>query len=164
MGATAEPGADEGLPNPPKLWTPEAASARIAELSGALTELRGGAVRLRQVHAELERLATFWGPELHAADNPDRALHERLAEEGKALNARLEAEVARLSEEGIEVKDLDAGLLDFYGLVLGEIVFLCWRAGEEEVGHYHPLDGGFRSRRPLPHPPARATPRSGRAP
>jgi hypothetical protein len=154
----------DDLPRPAKLWSPEDASARAAELVELLSELRSAAVRLRQIHAELERLTEFWGKEIDSPDHPDRALKDRLLREGGALDARLEGEVARLAAEGIEVKDLEAGLIDFYGLVNGELVFLCWRPGEEEVGFYHPLQGGFRSRRPLPDRPARASARPGQSP
>lgn len=151
---------DTELPSPARLWTPEQASVRTRELRERVGELKGWAVRLREIHAELERMKSFWGKEFEAPDHPDRALRERLVEEWNTVHGRLEKEVERLSAEGIEVKDLDAGLLDFYALVEGEIVFLCWRLGEEEVAFFHPLDGGFRSRRPLPNRPTRASPRS----
>ncbi len=158
MVPVREGGPPGELPNPPKLWSPEAASERTRELRELVVDLRSAAVRLRQIHAELERLTKFWGPEIDAPDHPDRGLKERLVTEGAALTRRLEGEVGRLSAEGIEVKDLDAGLVDFYGLVQGEVVFLCWRVGEEEVGFFHPLDGGFRQRRPIPERSAKASP------
>ena len=58
--------------------------------------------------------------------------------------------VERINEAGCLVKDLDVGLVDFYSVVDGEPVFLCWQYGETQVGHYHGLDEGFGSRRPLP--------------
>jgi hypothetical protein len=30
------------------------------------------------------------------------------------------------------------------------VVYLCWRFGEDRIGHWHELDGGFAGRRPLP--------------
>jgi hypothetical protein len=39
--------------------------------------------------------------------------------------------------------------VDFPGEREGERVWLCWLAGEERVGHWHPLDTGFSGRRPL---------------
>ncbi len=152
------PGPSEpGLRSPARLWTPEQASVRALELAERVGELRSWAVRLREVHAELERLKAFWGREFESPDHPDRALRERLVGEWTKVHDDLEAEVERLAKEGIEVKDLDAGLLDFYALVGGEVVFLCWRVGEEEVAFYHSLTGGFRNRRPLPHRPTRAS-------
>ena len=70
--------------------------------------------------------------------------------------ARLTAELARLVDEihaiGVQVKDLDVGLIDFPAAHprSGETVCLCWRLGEEEIAHWHGVDEGFAGRKPLP--------------
>ena len=117
--------------------------------SGAPAEVRAWAVRLRAIAEERDRLATFWGPELRASDHPDRGLLDRLDTESTTLQGQLDHEVAGLQAEGIEVKDLDSGLVDFYAVLDQEVVFLCWRRGEPDVGYFHRLDGGFRTRRPI---------------
>jgi len=50
---------------------------------------------------------------------------------------------------GVQVKDLDTGLLDFPCSVEGETVLLCWKMGESSIGFWHTLDGGFRGRQPV---------------
>ena len=40
-------------------------------------------------------------------------------------------------------------LCDFYSIMDGREVFLCWRLGETEVSHWHDLDSGFTGRHPL---------------
>jgi len=47
---------------------------------------------------------------------------------------------------GVQVKDLDIGLLDFPFQLDGEIVLLCWKMGETEIRHWHTMDGGFAGR------------------
>jgi len=106
-------------------------------------------VRLSKVHDELARLQQFWGRESDANDNPDRELKLRLEDEWKRLGQRLEQQVLELQAEGIELKDLESGLVDFYSRREGEVVFLCWQRGESEVGHWHSLTGSYRSRRPI---------------
>jgi len=60
--------------------------------------------------------------------------------------------VARLHREGILVKGLDEGLVDFPHLrPTGEEVYLCWKVGEPRIAYWHPLDTGFAGRRPLDH-------------
>ncbi|MCI4368957.1 MAG: DUF2203 domain-containing protein [Thermoplasmata archaeon] len=142
------------LPKPARLWTVPEANARLDELRELLPQLRAWVVRLRRLQEQLQRLTAFWQKEIDAIDNPDHELRGRLHEEWQSLTKKLEEEVGRLQEEGIEVKDLETGLIDFYGLVEGEIVCLCWRRGEDEVGFYHTVEGGFRNRRPLPAPAA----------
>lgn len=57
--------------------------------------------------------------------------------------------LAEIDAIGVQVKDLDTGLLDFPCLIDGETVLLCWKMGEEEIGFWHTLDGGFSGRQPL---------------
>ena len=139
---------------PGRLWTVAEAQRKVDELTEVLPRLRGWAVRLREIHGELERLAGFWGSELQSDDHPDRALRDRLAAEWAEVSRRLERETSALEGDGILVKDLEGGLVDFYSRQDGELVFLCWRLGESEVEFFHTLTGGFRSRQPLRRSPA----------
>jgi hypothetical protein len=41
------------------------------------------------------------------------------------------------------------GLLDFPWLREDEVVLLCWRLGEEEIGYWHGMDEGYAGRKPL---------------
>lgn len=54
-----------------------------------------------------------------------------------------------VEEMGAVLKDARMGLLDFYGEVDGKLVWLCWKYGEAECGHYHALEEGFASRRAI---------------
>jgi hypothetical protein len=57
--------------------------------------------------------------------------------------------VAEIAEMGVVVRDPSTGLVDFPAERDGEPVYLCWRLGEEEVGHWHDRDSGFGGRTPL---------------
>lgn len=149
---------DTALPEPARFWTVSEANARLPGLRSTLARLRASATRLQAVVEERDRLASFWGPELRSIDHIDRPLLDRLERELETVRAKLEDEVGALRAEGIEVKDLGVGLLDFYAVLDQEVVFLCWRLGESEVGHYHRLDGGYRSRQPLGGRPRDAAP------
>ncbi|MFF2156790.1 DUF2203 domain-containing protein [Paenibacillus chitinolyticus] len=52
--------------------------------------------------------------------------------------------------QGIELKDIDSGLVDFPSILGGEEVLLCWRSGEERIGYYHSRHDGYTGRKPLP--------------
>ncbi|WP_068776402.1 DUF2203 domain-containing protein [Paenibacillus sp. FJAT-26967] len=52
--------------------------------------------------------------------------------------------------QGIELKNIEHGLVDFPSIIGGEEVLLCWRSGEERVSFYHSRQDGFQGRRPLP--------------
>jgi hypothetical protein len=56
----------------------------------------------------------------------------------------------QLNEMGIEIKDLDKGLIDFpYRRANGKVVFLCYLLGEPAIVAWHPIEGGFASRKSL---------------
>jgi hypothetical protein len=144
----------------PRIWTVPEANRRLAGLEELLPRLRGWLVRLSEVQEERERLSLFWGPEADAVDQPDHELKARLDAEWGHLARRLEEALGGLRAEGIEVKDLGTGLVDFYAMEDGELVFLCWQRGEPEVGFFHSLTGGFRTRKSLSAPKRAAASRS----
>ena len=79
--------------------------------------------------------------------------HPRLpGEVDTAVNEAAEGikrSVEELTALGVQVKDLDTGLVDFPAWRDGEEVLLCWRLGEDEIAWWHTLDGGFAGRQPL---------------
>jgi hypothetical protein len=72
----------------------------------------------------------------------------------QGLIDQMQAGVARLVELDITLRDIKSGLIDFPALLSGRPIWLCWRLGEPEVGHWHAHDEGFDSRRPLDELPA----------
>ena len=74
----------------------------------------------------------------------------REAAEDVAREADGIAECVRLLDDaGVQVKDLDEGLLDFPARKNGEDILLCWKVGEPRVAYWHGLDEGFAGRKPL---------------
>lgn len=55
----------------------------------------------------------------------------------------------QILDTGVEVKDIDSGLCDFYAFQDGQEVFLCWRLGEPEITHWHGIYEGFIGRKPI---------------
>ena len=63
-------------------------------------------------------------------------------------NARtLKAAMEKLEEIGVQVKDLEVGLVDFPTLFRGEEVLLCWRMDEDDIEHWHGVHEGFAGRK-----------------
>jgi hypothetical protein len=82
----------------------------------------------------------------------------RSAERNKALQKVKDA-IAEISAIGVQVKDLDMGLLDFPCKVeSGEIVLLCWKLGETAITHWHGLEEGYAGRKPIDERIQRAKP------
>ena len=54
-----------------------------------------------------------------------------------------------LEDIGCELKDFEAGLVDFPSLRDGREIFFCWKLGEDKVGYWHTVTSGFSGRRPI---------------
>ena len=72
----------------------------------------------------------------------------RKAEREKTIQSVKDA-VAEIDATGVQVKDLDIGLLDFPCEVEGRIVLLCWKLGEQGITHWHTPSEGFAGRKPI---------------
>jgi hypothetical protein len=57
--------------------------------------------------------------------------------------------LAEIDSIGVQVKDIDIGLLDFPCEVEGQIVLLCWRMEEKSITHWHGTQEGFAGRKPI---------------
>ena len=76
------------------------------------------------------------------------AVARRRAERDKVTQEAKDA-LAEIHSIGVQVKDLDIGLLDFPCAVEDDIVLLCWKYGEEKIGFWHGQQEGFKGRKPV---------------
>jgi len=128
-------------------FTPEEANAALAQVRPLVERM----VATRAEHvASLERQEELEG---RIRGNGGGIPPAELAETAAEVD-RLARELARVVDDlgglGVQVKDLDEGLVDFPALRRGETVLLCWKLGEDEIGYWHTLEAGFAGRRPLP--------------
>ena len=66
-----------------------------------------------------------------------------------ALVQRAKDSLQEIDAIGVQIKDLDIGLLDIPCLLDGEIVLLCWKRGESRIDFWHRVEDGFRGRQPI---------------
>jgi hypothetical protein len=128
-------------------FTPEEANAALAEVRPLVEQM----VEHRRAHVEaLERQEEL---ETRIRGNGGGIPPAQLAEAAAEVE-RQARELARtvddIAELGVQVKDLDEGLVDFPAFRRGETVLLCWQLGEEDIGFWHSVEDGFSGRRPLP--------------
>ena len=62
---------------------------------------------------------------------------------------KLDELVHRILDTGVQIKDINVGLLDFSALKDGREVYLCWRYGEGEIVFWHEVDAGFAGRQSI---------------
>jgi hypothetical protein len=118
----------------------------IAEADALLTSLRPLVDEMVRCRSRLVELQPSIEPMLQKmlGNGGSKATGELLA-----LFERLRAAIRAIEAEGVFVKDIHTGLLDFPARLQGRTVFLCWQQGEASVAHWHELDSGFSGRQKL---------------
>ena len=128
-------------------FTPEEANAALAEV-GPLVERM---VTHRRAHVDaLARQEELEGRIRGNGGGIPPATLAAAAAEVESEARELARAIDEILERGVEVKDIDEGLIDFPALRRGETVLLCWKLGEAEIRYWHTLEGGFAGRRELP--------------
>lgn len=129
----------------PKTFTVEQAQALLPVLKSLLKTAMNGKKVIEQIEKELQdlrhRILLAGGLSVNLA-----ALTAQRAERERALQDVKDA-LAEVSAIGVQVKDLDIGLLDFPCAVEDEIVLLCWKFGEDKIQFWHGLEEGFPGRK-----------------
>ena len=130
-----------------KLFSPEKANALIPKVAPLVEELwtkrRDLAIRLLETDPVLRGTEPTAHSRMAAPRSPftPGRFSEQKAEIVRIIN--------RIEAYGCIVKDIDLGLIDFPSMREGRAVYLCWKAGEERITHWHGMDEGFSERKSL---------------
>jgi hypothetical protein len=115
----------------------------VDEANARLPDLREALARMREARQVI----------LRSAERVQAAVARNGGgREGKEYSdamSLLRDEVERISKDGIILRDVETGLVDFPSERDGRLVYLCWRLGEEQVAFWHDVDTGFPGRRSL---------------
>jgi hypothetical protein len=129
-------------------FTVAQANALVPWLTAQFKETRQLAQDLRDLRAEVSERE-----QLQTLDDGGRRRVPAVSEEMLCRISNIENQIRERMEEtaslGIEVRRVD-GLVDFPSWLDGQLVYLCWRYGEEKIAFFHPTNAGFDSRKPLP--------------
>ena len=147
----------------PDFYDFERANARLPELRETLLQLRGlrdEVVVVRDRIVELNAPAVAGGVASPTAGatppgaTPPGATRAEVDQETHRLRLRLQglfdqmqATVLEIDEWGIQLREIETGLVDFPALVAGRPIWLCWRLGEERVEWWPEASEGFDGRR-----------------
>jgi hypothetical protein len=120
------------------VFSPEKANALIPVLTPLIDQLwekrRELAIRLLETDPALQGRRA-------GTPRPSRRFTELKAEIVHLIN--------RIEAYGCVVKDIDLGLLDFPSIRDGRPIYLCWKAGEPRLTHWHGTDESFVDRKAL---------------
>jgi hypothetical protein len=129
---------------PPRYFTLDEANAALDELRPLAEEMVERRHELVEAHARRAALGA------HVGGNGGDLTPSDFAEADEELEAAASALarcVEQIQTEGVLVKDLDRGLLDFPAFREGEEILLCWQVGEDDIRFWHGVDEGFAGRK-----------------
>ncbi len=125
----------------------EEAQSLLPVLESLLRTAISGKKLMEEVEAELQALThrIF----LNGGTHVDIVATARRKVERAKAEQRAKDALAEIDSIGVQVKDLDIGLLDFPCEVEGRVVLLCWKMGESSITHWHSTEEGFAGRKPI---------------
>lgn len=132
-----------------RVYTIEEANATIPVLESIFESIFALNTQIKMVSKDMENLVSIWGNEVFEKANVDNKYYHEKAMQREQLIKELAAEVGNIQQLGGVVKDIDAGLVDLHYDNYGELVYLCWKFGEKEITHWHPIAQGYRNRRSI---------------
>jgi hypothetical protein len=121
----------------------EEARALVPSVRSILIQL---AVDKRRFDEAVDRLGLLIAP---GADGSGPGRLEQQEAEVQQIGEGIKALAAHLEGLGIELRDLEAGLVDIPTVRDGQPAWFCWRLEDPELGYWHTTREGFTSRRPL---------------
>jgi len=129
------------------------------ETQGELDRIRGEIIlykRIAQVRLEeeLDELSEKLEEEKGEGPPPELSSHEDIVDllDDKVSQYEKVAKdyIVALNDKGVQVKDIEKGLVDFpYLDQNGKEYFLCWHLGEEALLFFHELHTGYGGRMPI---------------
>jgi hypothetical protein len=130
-----------------KTFTLEEAQSLLPVLESLLKRAIDGKVSAQTAESGLnevaQRIYFAGGMRVNA---PDVALQRA---ELESHLKRVRESIAEIDAIGVQVKDIESGLLDCPCRIDDEVVLLCWRMGEPVIEHWHTMEAGYQGRQPV---------------
>ncbi len=128
-----------------KVFAVEEANRLIPRLAQLIQELQAKRRAIMSLEVEIDATELV----LERNQNGESGVLNTKVEEYNRAVSRFYAMIDEVHESGCFLKDLELGLVDFYTLYQGRVVYLCWKMGEPEISHWHEVGRGFTHRQPI---------------
>ncbi|MCF6093548.1 DUF2203 domain-containing protein [Microaerobacter geothermalis] len=129
-----------------RIFTLEEANRLLPELMELIIQLRELRRNITRLH---DQLCSLEIQDKNLGENVVHFEYRRLKSLYEESFHQFHQRMSRIKNMGCIIQDIELGLVDFPYLHQGELVFLCWKWGEEEIKYWHTLEDGFMGRRPL---------------
>lgn len=130
-----------------KVFTVEEASRLIPKLTEMIQELQKKRELIMAQEVEIDALELVTGTK---EDGVSPVVNHKVDQYNQTVNRFYEI-IDEMHEMGCLLKDVNAGLVDFYTIHEGRVVYLCWKMGEKKIRFWHEVGKGYTYRQPLAH-------------
>ncbi|MCU1284953.1 MAG: hypothetical protein JWO13_1303 [Acidobacteriales bacterium] len=131
-----------------KLFTLQEANSLLPILESLLKQ----AIKSKALMEDIDELLQNLGHKIFLSGGllVDVATVSKSKSERENAIQRIKDAISEILATGVQVKDIEVGLLDFPHEVDGETVLLCWKLGEPlDIQHWHGTEEGFAGRKPI---------------
>ena len=140
---------EEPVEQPPKTFSVAEANALLPKIRPLVKQLQGLQRSIidttQQMDGVVAKLAEGNGYPIEALKQQVQELTKHQLQLIEAFQSALR----QLEELGCMLKELSSGLVDFYAVRDGDLVFLCWKLEEDRIRFWHTLTDGYAGRQSL---------------
>lgn len=129
-----------------KVFTVKEANQTLPQITPLLQQLRNKRDQILALEVEIDALELIAGKNEEGAPPP--SLNTKVEEYTQAVN-QFYSVLDEIHNKGCVIKDIESGLVDFYSLYKGKVVYLCWKLGENEINYWHEIGSGYKDRQPI---------------
>ncbi|MCY4617228.1 MAG: DUF2203 domain-containing protein [Chloroflexi bacterium] len=129
----------------PRLFTLAQARRSLPSIAAVVIVMRKRALRLD----ELTALSSSMRRTTSADGDPIVTDDSEMRNEISKIERQIAELIEHIQQQGVEVKDIRRGLVDWRAERDGRVVYLCWQYGERTVSWWHELSDGFAGRQPI---------------
>lgn len=132
-----------------RIYTVTEANAMVPRMEQATQDMKCLQEEYLNAREHREELLREYGRSIMEAGHPYHQDWHTCNHQETRAQTQIYKIMKVLHREGVMVRDTRVGLMDLLALRGNSIVNLCWKTGEEEVTHWHPLESGVTKRQPI---------------
>jgi len=127
------------------MFSVEEANQLLPFLSQLIARLHTKKFEILKREVEIDAIELVSGVR-EGKQNPE--IESRLESYESAVNEFYNI-IDEIHHMGCLLKDVDTGLVDFYSLHNGRVVYLCWKLGEDGISSWHEIGRSYMHRQPI---------------
>ena len=121
----------------------------LAEARAMLPQVRESVERLEEQRLEVHALRSLLQSVQRAATGDGSSVVTETAQLQRRMSELIDSireTVATIAKLGVQLKDVERGLVDWQAIHQERRVLICWQRGEDAIEWWHDLEAGFSGR------------------